>query len=123
RSARADLEAARAAVRARELDVEFTRVVAPIAGRVSYRRVDVGNAVQADDTVLTTIVSVDPIHFVFQGSEALYLKYKRQIGGVRGDTPVRIRLQDEPSHGWEGRVNFLDNAIDAGSGTIRGRAV
>src|SRR5690606_31167604 len=82
RTAEAELTAARAAVRAAELDVEFTKVVAPIAGRVSYRRVDRGNAVRADETVLTTIVSIDPIHFVFQGSEALYLKYKRaQIEG------------------------------------------
>ncbi|MBN1237681.1 MAG: efflux RND transporter periplasmic adaptor subunit, partial [Gammaproteobacteria bacterium] len=107
-----------------ELDVDFTRVTAPTAGRVSYRRVDVGNAVRADDTVLTTIVSVDPIHFVFQGSEAAYLRYKRQ-GGVRdeGGTPVRIRLQDEETYRWQGRVDFLDNSIDFGSGTIRGRAV
>lgn len=132
RSAEAELAAVGAAVRAHELDVGFTRVVAPIAGRVSYRRVDVGNAVKADETVLTTIVSVDPIHFAFQGSEALYLKYKRQNAGRNGDgsagagdaaTPVRIRLQDEREPRWTGRLDFIDNSIDPGSGTIRGRAV
>jgi RND family efflux transporter MFP subunit len=124
RSAEAELEAVGAAVRGHQLNVDFTRVAAPIGGRVSYRRVDVGNAVKADETVLTTIVSVDPIHFVFQGAEALYLKYKRQGGNAGGgDAPVRIRLQDEPTHRWNGRLDFVDNAIDAGSGTIRGRAV
>ncbi|MFS8607868.1 MAG: efflux RND transporter periplasmic adaptor subunit, partial [Gammaproteobacteria bacterium] len=108
-------------VRARALDLEFTRVVAPIAGRASYRRVDRGNAVKADDTVLTTIVSVDPIHFVFQGAESLYLKYKRaEIGEKR---MARIRLQDEDDYRWVGELDFLDNSIDPGSGTIRGRAV
>jgi RND family efflux transporter MFP subunit len=124
RTAEADLEAARAAVRAQQLNVEFTEIVAPITGRASYRRVDPGNAVTADETVLTTIVSVDPIHFVFQGSEVLYLKYKRQGRGAQdGDVPVRIRLQDEPIHSWTGRLDFIDNAIDPDSGTIRGRAV
>lgn len=121
RTAEAALAAARAAARASELNVEFTRVLAPINGRVSYRRADRGNAVVADDTVLTTIVSVNPMYFVFQGSEALYLKYKRN--GNHGTRPVRIRLQDEPVHRWEGRLDFMDNAIDASTGTIRGRAV
>src|SRR5690606_17490173 len=111
----------RAAVRAAELDVECTKVVAPISGRVSYRRVDPGNAVRADETVLTTIVSLDPIHFVFQGSEALYLKYKR--AEIEGRRTARIRLQDERDYRWVGELDFLDNSIDAGSGTIRGRAV
>ncbi|HEX6995080.1 MAG TPA: efflux RND transporter periplasmic adaptor subunit [Gammaproteobacteria bacterium] len=121
RTAEAELTAARAAVRAAELDVEFTKVVAPISGRVSYRRVDPGNAVKADETVLTTVVSVDPIHFVFQGSEALYLKYKR--AEIEGPRIVRIRLQDERDYRWAGELDFLDNSIDTGSGTIRGRAV
>jgi multidrug efflux system membrane fusion protein len=122
RTAEAALAAARAAVRAATLDVEFTRVTAPIRGRISYRRVDRGNAVVADDTVLTTIVSVDPIYFVFQGSESLYLKYKRAGGDANG-RPVQIRLQDEREPRWHGTLDFLDNAIDASTGTIRGRAV
>src|SRR5690554_4285715 len=121
RTAEADLAAARAEVRARALDLEFTRVVALIAGRASYRRVDRGNAVKADDTVLTTIVSVDPIHFVFQGAESLYLRYKR--AGIGERRMCRIRLQDEDDYRWVGELDFLDNSIDPGSGTIRGRAV
>ncbi|HEY5413000.1 MAG TPA: efflux RND transporter periplasmic adaptor subunit, partial [Caulobacteraceae bacterium] len=74
RTAQADLEAAQAGVRSQALTLGFTRVVAPFAGRASDRRLDIGNSVVADTTVLTTIVSVDPIHFTFQGSEGLYLK-------------------------------------------------
>lgn len=123
-TATSELATARADMVAAELDVGFTTITAPISGRASYRRVDVGNAVKADETVLTTIVSLDPIHFSFQGSEALYLKYKRSNSAISASgTPVRIRLQDESDYAWEGQLDFLDNAIDTASGTIRGRAV
>lgn len=122
RSAEADVAAARAAVRARQLDVGFTRVLAPTSGRVSERMVDPGNAVTADQTVLTTIVSIDPMHFAFDGSEALLLRFQRQ-NGTRLGAPVRIRLQDEAQYVHAGRLDFVDNALDASSGTIRGRAV
>src|SRR5205085_1032693 len=69
RTGEADVAAARAAIRAQQLNVGFTRVVAPISGQVSERRVDPGNSVTADQTVLTTIVSTDPLHFAFEGSE------------------------------------------------------
>jgi RND family efflux transporter MFP subunit len=122
-SAQSELDAARAAQRAAELDVEFTQVTAPVSGRLSYHRVDVGNIVKEDDTLLTTVVSVDPMRFSFQGSEAMLLRYKRQNpDGVAG-APVRIRLQDETDYAWDGKLEFFDNAIDAGSGTIRGRAL
>lgn len=120
----AQLTAARAAVLSARLDVGFTEVHAPVAGRVSYRRVDVGNAVTADNTILTTVTSVDPIRFVFQGSEAQYLRFKRQYpDGHYDQVPVRIKLQDENSYRWKGHVDFMDTMIDTGSGTIRGRAV
>lgn len=123
-SAQAQLASAQAAVRARALDVEFTQVRAPITGRVSDRRVDIGNLVAGDSasgaTVLTTINALDPIYFSFNGSEALYLKHAREKGAV---DQAQIRLQDEADYKWKGRVDFTDNAIDNGSGTIRGRAV
>jgi len=120
----AQLKAQEADVHAAQLNVDFTEIRSPIDGKVSYRRVDVGNAVKSDDTLLTTVTSVDPIHFVFQGSEAQYLKYQRQHAGGRDDgTPVRIRLQDENSYDWNGHLDFVDTMIDTGSGTIRGRAV
>ncbi|MES2987707.1 MAG: efflux RND transporter periplasmic adaptor subunit [Pseudomonadota bacterium] len=123
RSAEAQVAAAGAVVRARELDLAFTRVTAPISGRVSERRVDPGNAVVSDQTVLTTIVSVNPLHFVFQGSEALLLKYQRADSGTRLGTPVRVKLSDETDYAHSGTLDFVDNAIDTGAGTIRARAV
>jgi membrane fusion protein, multidrug efflux system len=74
----------------------------------------------AGATVLTTINALDPIYFSFNGSEALYLKHRRQADASQ---QVEIRLQDETGYKWKGRVDFTDNAIDRGSGTIRGRAV
>lgn len=127
--AAADLTSAQATVRAAALNLTFTNVTAPIAGQVSDRRVSPGNLVTADTTVLTNIVSLDPIRFAFTGSEALYLKYQRaNAAGTRASSrfranPVEIRLQDEPTYRWKGRMDFVDNSLDTGSGTIRGRAV
>ena len=123
RSGTAGVAAAQAVLRARQLDVGFTRVLAPISGRISERRVDVGNSVTADQTVLTTIVSTNPLHFAFQGSEALLLKYQREGAGTRAGTPVRVRLADETDYVHAGTLDFVDNAVDAGAGTIRARAV
>jgi RND family efflux transporter MFP subunit len=129
RQAAADLGAAQANERNAALNLGFTRVIAPLAGRVSDRRVAVGNLVNADSTVLTTIVSLDPIRFTFDGSEALYLKYQRdnRAGARRSSreasNPVLIRLQDEAEYRWKGRMDFVDNSLNTGSGTIRGRAV
>lgn len=128
RSARADLAAARAAVDARELDLSFTSVRSPIAGRVSDRRVAIGDYVSAGQTLLTTVVSIDPIWFSFEGAESLYLKYIRQAKtGERESSryapnPVEIQLADETDYRWRGRMVFLDNAIDTNSGTIRAHA-
>jgi RND family efflux transporter MFP subunit len=127
--AEADLAAARAAERAAKLNLDFTKVTAPISGRISDRKVAPGNLVNADQTVLTNIVSLNPIRFVFTGAESVYLKYQRanengsRPSSRRSPNPVEIRLQDEPDFRWKGRMDFVDNAIDTGSGTIRGRAV
>lgn len=126
--AQAALAAGEANVRAKQLDVEFTRVRAPISGRMSDRRRDVGNFVTAGQTVLTTVVKLDPIYFSFDGSEAVYLKYQRaNRAGTRPSSrvapnPVDIRLGDESEYRWHGKMNFVDNTISQGSGTIRGRA-
>lgn len=126
--AQAALAAGEANVRAKALDVEFTRVRAPISGRMSDRRLDVGNFVTAGQTVLTTVVKLDPIYFAFDGSEAVYLKYQRaNRAGTRPSSrvapnPVDIRLGDETEYRWRGKMNFVDNVITQGSGTIRGRA-
>jgi RND family efflux transporter MFP subunit len=131
RTAEAAQRQAQALVQQRALDLSFTHVAAPIAGRVSDHRVSVGNLVNAqgtEPTLLTTIVSLDPIHFVFTGSESVYLKYQRaNAAGTRqssryASNPVDIQLQDETSYSWHGRMDFVDNAVDS-SGTIRGRAL
>jgi RND family efflux transporter MFP subunit len=120
--AAADLAAAEASVQTAELNLSFTRVTAPLAGRTSYRRLAPGNIVSADTTVLTTIVTEDPIRFLFDVPESALLKYKREAEGANA-SPVDIRLQDETEYRWHGRVDFLDNALDRSSGTLRLRAV
>ena len=125
RTAEANVAAAQATIRARQLDLEFTRVTAPVSGRASNRRSDPGNLVAGGSSaadVLTTIVSSSPIWFVFDGSEATLLKYQRQARAGAG-APVRIRLQDEGDFVHSGTLDFTDNAIDSSSGTIRLRAV
>lgn len=127
RAASAGVAAGEARVRARALDMEFTQVRAPIAGRISDRKVDPGNLIAAGEgqggTLLTTINALDPIYFTFDGSEALFLKTKRaQAAGAKA-SPVEIRLQDETAYRWQGQLDFTDNGLDPKSGTIRGRAV
>ena len=131
RAAEASVQQATAALQAAQLNLDFTKVDAPISGRVSNRRVDVGNLVTGDPnaTLLTTIVSLDPIYFVFDMSEADFLAYQRAV--ERGELPstrdqetvVEARLPDEEDWPYAGTMNFVDNRIDPGSGTIRARAV
>jgi len=128
----AAVAAAAAAMEAAALNVEFTRVVAPISGRVGRHLVDKGNLViggPANATILTTIVALDPIHCYFEADERSYLKYARLAeSGVRPSSrearnPVQVGLADEdgfPHHGW---MDFVDNQFDASSGTMTGRAV
>lgn len=129
RSAEADLAAARAAASAAELDSGFTTVRAPFSGRVSDRRVSLGDSVKNGETILTRLVSLDPIWFTFEGAESFYLKNLRQDErGERGSSrntanPIEIQLADESGYRWRGHMIFLDNAIDPNSGTIRARAV
>jgi RND family efflux transporter MFP subunit len=123
-TAEAAVAAANAGIRARQLDLEFTRVVAPISGRVSDRRVDPGNLIGGGSSaadILTTIVSSAPIYFTFDGSEAVMLKYQRQARN--GAAPIQVRLQDESTYSRSGTLDFTDNAIDTASGVIRLRAV
>ncbi|MGC6399626.1 efflux RND transporter periplasmic adaptor subunit [Sphingomonas sp. FW199] len=129
RTAEADLASARANVSTAQLNLGFTTVRAPVSGRVSNRRVSRGNFVAEGQTVLTRVVSVDPIWFTFDGAESFYLKYLRQDrSGERGSSrstpnPVEIQLADESGWNWRGKMDFVDNAIDPGSGTIRAHAV
>lgn len=129
RSAEADLAAARAQAATARLNLDFTTTRAPISGRASDRRVDLGDSVAEGTTVMTRVVSLDPIWFTFEGAESFYLKNLRQDQrGERGSSrytanPIEIQLADETGYRWRGRMEFLDNAIDPNSGTIRAKAV
>jgi len=131
--ARAQLQSAQAAVRTAQLNLEWTEVRAPIAGRISDRKVDEGNLIAggqaASTSLLATIVSRDPIHFSFDVSETDFLRYARLfLSGERASsrdvsTPVRIKLADEDGYTHEGQMNFVDNQLNPRSGTLRGRAI
>src|SRR5712691_9437592 len=132
RDAAGQVGSAQAALKQAELNLEWTEVRAPISGRISDRRVDAGNLVsggQTGATLLTAIVSLDPIHFVFDGSEADFLRYTRlAVAGARPSSrdvqnPVSVRLADESDYKHQGRMDFVDNVLNPKTGTIRGRAV
>lgn len=122
----ASQQAAEANLKTAELNLEWTQVRAPLAGRVSNRRVDQGNLIaggQSGATLLTTIVAVDPIKFVFDASEADYLRYAQSQNLRKPGTPVRVRLSSETKWDREGKIDFVDNTLNARSATIRTRAV
>jgi len=124
---------AEGALKAAQLNIEFTHVAAPLPGRVSRHLVSVGNLVQGSDagggTLLTSIVSLDPIYIYFDMDEATYLKYNRlYFEGKRPSSrenpnPVQVTLTGETKPSHEGKVDFLDNRLDVSTGTLRGRAV
>jgi len=133
RVAQAAVAAQEAAVDQAGLDLEFTELRAPVTGRIGDRRVSVGNLVtggtSGNTTLLATIESVDPIRFEFTVDEASYLRYAHLSrdgaeAANRGLTlPIGLKLIDESTFSHDGKLDFLDNAIDRSSGTIRARAV
>ncbi len=133
RGAQATLEGAKATVRSAQLDLEFSHITAPLDGRISSHQVSIGNlvigsTVTATPTLLTTIVSLDPIYVYFDMSEADLLAYQRAVAGGKlksareGGVVAEARLDDETGWPHKGRLDFLDNEVDRGSGTIRARA-
>jgi RND family efflux transporter MFP subunit len=133
RVAQAAVATQEAVVRQAKLDLEFTELRAPVSGRIGDRRVSVGNLVTGgtagNTSLLTTIESIDPIRFEFTLDEASYLRYARSTkengnAANRGLTVlVKLKLIDEQTYSHEGRLDFVDNAIDRSSSTIRARAV
>ena len=127
--AEADLQSARARVAQAELNLGFTRVRAPFAGRAGEARTDIGNVVVPNDTVLTTLVTVDPVYVTFTGDERAYLRYQELArAGSRESSrdvrnPVLVGLANEEGFPHQGEMDFVDNALDPASGTIRARAV
>ena len=130
--ANAAIQAAEAAVRTAKLNLEWTRVRAPISGRISRAEVTAGNVVQGgapEPTLLTTIVSMDPVYVYFEGDEQAYLRYNQLArDGTRQSSrvarnPVRMGLANEQGYPHTGYVDFVDNQLNPNTGTIRARAV
>jgi RND family efflux transporter MFP subunit len=132
RQAEESVQAARAGVTAARLNVEFTRITAPITGRIGRKLVTEGNLINggsAQATLLTTIVSMDPIYAYFEADERSYLKYVRVSQNGKGPTsrevrtPVFLALADEKGFPHKGYMDFIDNRLDPNTGTMRVRAV
>lgn len=124
--AQANVLAAQAAVDVAALDLEFTEVRAPVAGRAGRALVTTGNLAQADSTLLTTIVSLDPVYVYFESDERTFLRYvEMERNGERsnGHNPVRVALANERGFPHEGKLNYMDNQVDPRTGTIRARAL
>jgi RND family efflux transporter MFP subunit len=122
----AAVRAAAAALETAQLNLEWTIVRAPISGRVSRAAVTPGNLVQAGPpsaTLLTTIVSLDPIYVYFDSDEQAYLKYVSAMRGRSAELPVYVGLTSESGFPHKGKLDFVDNRLDPGAGTIRVRAV
>jgi multidrug efflux system membrane fusion protein len=118
------LQVNEAALNVARLNLGYTRIAAPISGRVSRAEVTAGNLVQVENPntpVLTTIVSVNPIYVSFEANEQAYLRY---ISKLRADRlQVQVGLADDAGFPYAGRVEFVDNRIDPASGTVRLRAL
>jgi multidrug efflux system membrane fusion protein len=124
----AQAAAVEAALRAAELNLEFTRVTSPIDGRVSRAIVTEGNLVSSgpgDATLLTTVVSLDPVYAYFDADEQIFLKYTSGSRSRRTtrDLPIRMALANDEDFPRIGQMDFLDNQLDGSTGTIRGRAI
>ncbi|MFK8331513.1 multidrug efflux RND transporter periplasmic adaptor subunit MexE [Pseudomonas sp. BJa5] len=123
--ARAGVAAIQAQLDLARLNLSFTRVTAPISGRVSRAQFTAGNIVTADVTPLTSVVSTDKVYAYFDADERVYLKYTQLArDGQRGQsTPVYLGLSNEQGNPHLGQMNFVDNQVNPKTGTIRGRAV
>jgi RND family efflux transporter MFP subunit len=133
RAAAASVEVAQSALRDAELNLEYAGIAAPIGGRIGARAVSIGNLVNGgsgpETTVLTTIVSLNPIRFIFDISESELLAYQRAVQeGRMSATPernieVQGQLMGDEAWSLNGRIDFIDNQVNRGAGTIRVRAV
>jgi RND family efflux transporter MFP subunit len=127
-TAEADLAGAKAALESARLDLDFTQIKAPVSGRISRKLVTEGNLVTANNTVLTTIVSLDPIQFYFDVDERSFVAYakaglnkSRNLASPVSEVVVAVTGDKEPTR--KGRLDFIDNRLDNATGTMRLRAV
>lgn len=131
RDAQAAVKVAEAKVKSSELDLSFATITAPISGRIGRSIITAGNWISAGSvsgaTLLTTIVSEDPIYIYFDVDENNYIKYKRLaergVGAAVIGAPVEVALPDENGFPHKAQLDFLDNRLDQGTGTLRARAV
>jgi RND family efflux transporter MFP subunit len=133
RNSAAAINVAQAAVDAAKLNLDYTRITAPVSGRISAHAISIGNLVTGGSgggtTLLTTIVSLDPIRLLFDVSESNLLEYQRAIAEGRlqsvrdGSVEVEAQLIDEKTWSLKGTIDFIDNQVDRGAGTIRVRAL
>jgi membrane fusion protein, multidrug efflux system len=124
----AQLAAVEAALRAAELNLEFTRITSPINGRAGRAIVTEGNLVSSgpgEATLLTTVVSLDPIYAYFDADEQIFLRYQKIAGAQasKGTLPIRMALGPDEGFPRDGKLDFIDNQLNPETGTIRGRAV
>lgn len=117
----AQVHAAESAVTTAALDLEFTEVRSPVNGRTSRAQLTVGNLAVADQSVLTSVVSQDPVHVYFDPDEQSFLSYQKRLKASQS-TSVRIGLSSDESYPYEGELTFIDNQVDSATGTIRARA-
>jgi RND family efflux transporter MFP subunit len=132
-SSSADAQVAQAAINAAQLNLDFTHIAAPVSGRIGAHQVSIGNLINGGETgsttLLTTIVSLDPIRLVFDMSESDFLAYQRRAAEGKmlskrdADIPVEAHLTDETDWTLKGKLDFINNAVDRTAGTIRARAV
>jgi RND family efflux transporter MFP subunit len=128
-NANSNIKAFEAALVQAKLNLEFTRITAPVSGRTSRANVTVGNLVNVGDPILTTVVSSDRIYAYFDASEAIYLKYMRSArDGTRPSSrdnasAVRLGLANEEGYPHEGKMDFVDNRLNPATASMRGRAV
>ncbi|TIV95632.1 MAG: efflux RND transporter periplasmic adaptor subunit, partial [Mesorhizobium sp.] len=128
-SAQAQMQGATAALTTASLNMEFTEIKAPLSGRIDRRLVSVGNLVQPDSTLLTTIVTRDPIDFYFDVDERLYFSYARDAKARGGSMQegasgldVVVHVADRAQAVFKGKLDFAENRIDNATGTMRVRA-
>jgi RND family efflux transporter MFP subunit len=128
-SAQAEVRGAEATARRAALDLEYTSITAPISGRIDRKLISQGNLIQADQSILTTIVTQNPIYFYFDVDERRLLNFAQtargkgddlQLGG--GGQTVSVKISDVDGKSFKGRLNFAENRVDRETGTMRLRA-
>ncbi|MEO8002818.1 MAG: efflux RND transporter periplasmic adaptor subunit [Arenimonas sp.] len=126
--AQADLSSAQASVTQAQLNLSFTQITSPINGRIGAALVKPGNLVSPGTSLLSTVVTLDPIYVTFDGDEQVYLKYQQMSqNGQRQSSrdarnPVQVGLANETGYPHKGEMVFVDNQLNAGTGTIRAKA-